>query len=405
MRTEIMETQSKIPLEGTHLLSTLNINILDFWSTKMLDDQNGGFYGRIDGKNDLHPSADKSVILNARILWTFSAAYQLTQNPNHMQMADRACEYLINHFIDIMNGGVYWMLDYKGKVVNDKKQVYAQAFAIYAFSEYHKINPNRNALRYAVELFELLEEHSFDSERNGYYEAFDREWEPIDDVRLSDKDLNATKTMNTHLHLLEAYTNLLRVWPDEQLQKQLKNLMLLLSDRFLTASGHFKLFFDDDWNLLSDEISFGHDIEGSWLLCEAAEVFGDKKLLSEVQKVATKMTWAALEGLDKDGGLMNEAGPNGITDTDKHWWPQAEALVGLVNTWQITGDQAFLTKADKVWRFISEYLIDPDGEWRWKVSRDGIPDKTEDMAGPWKCPYHNGRAMIELLKRLTAKDL
>lgn len=396
-----MESKEATRISRRDLWDTLNRNILHFWESRMVDHQNGGFYGRIDGEGILHESADKSVILNTRILWTFSAAFQLTQQPEHKKIADRAFDYINRFFVDTKHGGVFWMVNAEGKVVNDKKQVYAQAFAIYALAEYHKISPDSKALDLAKTLFVLLEKNSFDTARNGYFEAFDVVWQPMTDVRLSDKDMNATKTMNTHLHVLEAYTNLLQVWPDEHLRAQLKNLIQLMKGRFLSSSHHFNLFFDDHWNLLSDEISFGHDIEGSWLLCEAADVLGEKRLMMEVQDVAIKMTWAALEGMDDDGGLMNEASPRGITDTDKHWWPQAEALVGLVNAWQITGNRVFLAKADNLWRFISEYILDSAGEWHWKVFRNGKVDVSEDKAGPWKCPYHNGRAMIELYRRLA----
>ncbi|MEQ8581498.1 MAG: AGE family epimerase/isomerase [Marinoscillum sp.] len=379
----------------------LSENVLGFWQRRMVDDEQGGFYGRIDGHGQLHPQADKAIILNTRILWTFSAAFQLTRDPLHKQMADRAYRYILDHFMDQEAGGVYWTVDYTGKVVSDKKQVYAQAFAIYAFSEYYKIAPQSQALKHAVTLYNLLETHSLDKKDNGYLEAFDRQWGELSDVRLSDKDMNATKTMNTHLHVLEAYTNLLMVWDDSGLRERLKNLIELMSTRFISASDHFNLFFNNQWELQSHEISFGHDIEGSWLLCEAAEVHGEAALITSTKALAIRMTGASLEGMDEDGGLMNEAGPEGLTDTDKHWWPQAEALVGLVNAWQITADERYLTQADKTWSFIKARLIDPKGEWHWRVTRAGQVILDEDKAGPWKCPYHNGRALLELRKRLS----
>lgn len=378
----------------------LSENILSYWTRNMFDPY-GGFFGRIDGRGKLHEQADKGVILNTRILWTYSAAYQQTGNPKHKMMADRAYEYIARHFIDSKNGGVFWMVDYQGKLVSDKKQIYAQAFAIYAFAEYHKINEYKRGKDYAIALFELIEKHSFDSERNGYLEALDEQWLPLEDVRLSEKDLNAAKTMNTHLHLLEAYTNLYRIWPDSMLKSQLINLIELMTSAFLSDQGHFKLFFDNNWKPQSEEISFGHDIEGSWLLTEAAEVVGDETLRAKTEELALKMVDASLGGLDSDGGLMNEADPKGLTDTDKHWWPQAEALVGLVNAWQISSNEAYLQTMSKVWAFIRSHLIDKDGEWHWKVTRDGLNDMKEDKAGPWKCPYHNGRAMIELITRLS----
>lgn len=376
-------------------------NILGFWSRNMVDMKHGGFYGRIDGQHQLDVKADKGVILNARILWSYSAAYQLTDNPRFKMLADRAYEYFVKYFIDSRHGGAYWMLDCTGLIKDTKKQIYAQAFAIYALSEYHKINPYRRALDHSRYLFELIEAHSFDPQNNGYIEALDREWQAIADVRLSDKDLNATKTMNTHLHVLEAYTNLYRIWPNQELKTQLINLIRMMSTTFLYDSGHFKLFFGDEWKLLSDEYSFGHDIEGSWLLFEAAEVLQEEALIGEVKDISMKMVHAALEGMDHDGGLMNEANAQGLTDTDKHWWPQAEALVGLANAWQLTGEEVFLDHLSDVWQFTKKHIVTPDWEWRWRVSRDGQPYEEEDVAGPWKCPYHNSRAMIELNHRLS----
>lgn len=398
-----MKTQK--PASKVHLsfarecLNVLNDNILSFWSRKMVDPI-GGFYGRIDGQGKLHEQADKAVILNTRILWTYSAAYQVTGNPKHKLMADRAYEYLAKYFIDFKNGGLFWMLDNRGNVVSDKKQTYAQAFAVYAFSEYHKINEYKRAKDFSIRIFELMEEHAYDVLNNGYHEALNNQWGKLQDVRLSEKDMNADKTMNTHLHVLEAYTNLFRIWPDPKLKERLRNLIELMLEKFVNDNGHFHLFYSDKWELLSHEISFGHDIEGAWLLCEAAEVLRDESLLTEVQAIALKMTNAALEGQDSDGGLMNEGSSEGIVDDDKHWWPQAEALIGLINAWQISGNEEYMVQMKRVWSFIRTYLLDKDGEWHWKVNRHGDIDFQEDKAGPWKCPYHNGRAMIEIMNRL-----
>ncbi|MEH0152904.1 AGE family epimerase/isomerase [Limibacter armeniacum] len=378
----------------------LDKNILSFWQQRMVDRENGGFYGRIDGDGKLYPEADKAIILNTRILWTFSAAFRQSKNTVYKQVADRAYHYLKDHFFDQEKGGVFWMLDFQGKVTEDKKQVYAQAFAIYALSEYEQIEGSGQALELAIELFGLLEKYSRDRERNGYFEAFARDWSAMEDVRLSEKDMNATKTMNTHLHVLEAYTNLYRIWKDDRLAESLENLIVLMSSCFISETSHFHLFFDDDWRLLSDEISFGHDIEGSWLLAEAAEVLGDKTLIETTNALAVQMAEAALSGLDEDGGLMNEASSEGLTDTDKHWWPQAEALVGWLNAWQINNDQKFLDAAGKVWDFTKAYIIDQEGEWHWRVTKDHQLVTSEDKAGPWKCPYHNGRAMLEIMERL-----
>lgn len=380
----------------TELSAELGDNILHYWTTRMVDHSRGGFFGRRDGFDQLDPDADKGVILNTRILWTFSQAAR-EYSTDCLPLAERAYDYLRQHFVDHEKGGVYWQLDCNGKPVNSKKQIYAQAFAVYALSEYYLATRNQGSLDLAIGIYQLIEQHSFEPKFNGYLEAFDRDWNLLEDLRLSDKDANEKKTMNTHLHVLEAYTNLLRCWPAPQLREKLGNLIEIFCARILNADLHFGLFFDEQWNLKSDEISYGHDIEGSWLLHEAAVVLDDQDLIGQTSDIAVKMVDVAMsQGLDSDGGLMNEA-----HDSDKHWWPQAEALVGLVNAWQLTGNSIYFDNALKVWQFIKDRLIDrKNGEWYWRVNREGVVNFSEDKAGPWKCPYHNGRAMLELLRRL-----
>lgn len=377
-------------------------NILPYWINTMVDEEYGGFYGRRNGYDHLDSKADKGVILNTRILWTFSHAANVLDDRNLRQIADRAYQFVLRHFIDAKHGGVYWMVDFLGNPVASKKQSYAQAFAIYAFVEYFRLTGKQESLQHAKNFFHLIEKHSFDKKENGYMEGFAREWNLLEDVRLSDKDANEKKTMNTHLHVLEAYTSLYRSWKDPFLANQLRNLILLFRDKIVSKGKHFNLFFDEHWNVRSHEISFGHDIKGSWLLFEAAEVLADKKLKEEIKELCLAIVEQTLQkGFDSDGGLMNEGDEYGLSDTDKHWWPQAEALVGLVNAWQLSADDKYLEAAVKNWRFIQNKMIDKEqGEWHWRVSRGGIVCRDEDKSGPWKCPYHNGRAMLELMKRL-----
>lgn len=377
-------------------LAELKNNILPYWRDKMVDHTNGGFYGRRDGFDKLDAEADKGVILNTRILWTFSLAGRRVSEEYH-GLATRAHQYLIDRFIDHDEGGVYWMVDFKGNPSNTKKQIYAQAFAIYALSEYYFLSRDETSLKHARRLFDCIEQYSLDPIDNGYLEAFDRDWNLLDDLRLSEKDANEKKTMNTHLHILEAYTNLYRCWRDERLLRQLKNLIRLFIDKIITSDFHFGLFFDEQWNLRSKEISYGHDIEGSWLLYEAAIVSEDEKLIRESAGIAVRMADVAInEGLDEDGGLRNED-----HNADKDWWPQAEAMVGLVNAGQISGKKEYLDTAVKVWNFIKRNIIDQkNGEWFWGISQSGEVIIHEDKAGPWKCPYHNSRAMFELDERL-----
>lgn len=376
-------------------------SILEWWEKHMPDDQHGGFYGRIDGEGRLHPKADKSVILNTRILWTFSAGARVTGKNNFQTLAERAYRYLIDYFWDTTSGGVFWMLDYRGQPVQDKKQVYAQAFAMYAFTEYYRLTADHEALEKAHLLFQLMEKHSLDKMRGGYLEAFGRDWQPIADLRLSDKDANEAKTMNTHLHVLEAYTNLHRVAPSTATASALKALILLFLDKFIDPhTGHLNLFFDEDWNLKSRDISFGHDIEASWLLCEAAEILGNPSLLKKARNAAILISNESLRtGIDpKDGGMFYEAhADRSISRANKDWWPQAEAVVGFMNAWKISGEARFLTAARQSWTFIEEHLKQKTGEWYWAITPDGQPDTVNDKAGPWKCPYHNGRACLEIM--------
>ncbi len=379
----------------------LTQNILPFWSSKMLDPR-GGFFGRIDGSNKLVPDADKGGILNTRILWTFSSAWLQEKNPVYLEMANRAQEFILNHFFDAELSGTFWTISAEGKPVDTKKQIYSQAFFIYALSEHYRASGNERSLQKAIELFGLIEKYSFDRELNGYFEAYSRDWHLLDDLRLSAKDANEKKTMNTHLHILEAYTNLFRVWKDEHLRKQLRNLILVFIKKIVNpATNHLDLFFDDCWTSKSTIVSYGHDIEASWLIDEAARVLGDQELLSKVQNVCVKIAEAACEGLQPDGSLIYEFDPaTGHRENDRHWWVQAEAVVGFLNAHELTGDDAWLKKAENCWKFIVENLIDrAEGEWFWSVSGDGKVNTTDDKAGFWKCPYHNSRMCLEVMNR------
>jgi len=377
-------------------------SILSWWTEKMVDKTNGGFYGKIDGHNQLHPEADKGVILNTRILWAFSAAAILTKKSEYEIIAQRAFEYLVAHFLDKKNGGLFWMLDFKGNPTQTKKQIYAQAFGIYGLSEYYHLTKNKKAIELALELFEAIENYSFDKKHGGYFEAFTENWQPIEDLRLSEKDANEAKTMNTHLHILEAYTNLYRVFPNEKIGNALRGLIECFIEKFIDKkTKHLHLFFDEKWNSKSIAISYGHDIEGSWLLQEAADVLGDEILLKEVKNIALQMANVTLEnGFDNLGGIMYEKEKNHF-DTEKHWWVQAEAVVGFFNVYEILKEEKFLEASLSCWDFIKKSILDKaNGEWVWSTYPNGSINKIEDKAGAWKAPYHNGRMCLEILKRI-----
>ena len=367
-----MSTMNKQLTDMRHeMLDVLENNILRFWQERMVDTVNGGFY--------------EGAVLNARILWTFSAAYRLLKKPAYLEMATRAKRAIIDTFYDPEYGGVYWSVNYLGRPLDTKKQIYALGFAIYGqiyalgfaiygLSEYVRATGDQEALDYAIRLYESIERYSFDPVKNGYCEALTREWGEIADMRLSEKDENERKTMNTHLHILEPYANLYRVWKDDRLAKSLRNLIELFLGKILNpATGHLELFFDDDWNSKYRIVSYGHDIEASWLIHEAALVLGDKELLDKVEPQVEFIAAAADEGLNKEGGMIYETFlDKNHTDTDCHWWVQAETVVGHVNLYQYFDDEVSLQKAFR--------------------------------CGFWKCPYHNGRMCMEVLERFADRD-
>lgn len=387
----------------TEFKNILEQNILSYWLKHALDETHGGFIGHVDYYNRPQFDAPKGCVLNARILWTFAAAYRATHRSEYLATAQRAFDYLCAYFADPQNGGVYWSVDAHGRKRNGRKQTYAQAFVLYALCEYYAATAHAPALEKAQQLFFLMEKHCAEREHGGYVEALGEKWEAIADVRLSEKDANEKKSMNTHLHVLEAYTSLARVWREPQVRVALQRLLRIFLDRIVAAQhGHFNLFFDEAWNVRSQIVSYGHDIEGAWLLEEAARAYGDETLLAEVKMCALRLLTAALEGLDEDGGLMNEKNlATGHLDSDKHWWQQAEALVGLLFAYEATQEEKYFTHFIKVWCFIKAKIIDTqNGEWYWKVNRAGAPNPADEKIGFWKCPYHNSRACLEVSARL-----
>jgi cellobiose epimerase len=379
-------------------------NILGYWMSNTIDNAFGGFVGRIDEQNKVIEHAPKGSVLIARILWTFSAAYNLDRTPEYLKFADRAYQYITDFIIDREFGGVYWTVDYKGNPLDTKKQVYATAFTIYGLSEYYIASGNESAKTQAINLYNLLVKNSYDKINTGYLEAFTHDWQPISDLRLSAKDANEKKTMNTHLHVLEAYTNLYRIWPDKALKAQIETLINNFFDHFIDAeTHHLLLFFDENWKSKSTLISYGHDIEATWLLQEAAEVIKHEKLLEKIKTVSVSISEATIKGIDTDGGLWYEYEPDhDLLIKEKHWWVQAEALVGFYNTWQITNDTKYLSVAEKTWQYIKAKILDKqNGEWLWGIDENGEMMSNQDKAGIWKCPYHNSRACIEIIKRLS----
>ena len=379
-------------------------NIVPFWIQYAQDNEYGGFYGRVSNDRKAEREAPKSLILNTRILWTFSAFYQFSKSDDFFYMAERAYNYIINYFLDREMGGAYWLLDYKGQPIDNRKKIYGQAFTIYALTEYYAATQNEQALNHAIDLFNLIEAHNFDKVNTGYFEASNRNWTIAEDLRLSAIDMNEKKSMNTHLHLMEAYSTFYKVWKDDQLKIRLKGLIDNFTNKIINPDNwHFILFQNELWHSKSDHVSFGHDIEGSWLLCEAAEIVGDRKRVKQIEEIALKMVDVTIaEGLSKNYTIYADRNSKGEVCESIEWWQQAEAIVGLINAYQISKKDQYLDLALKCWQVIEEKIVDKQyGEWFYGVLPDGNPDHSKFKVSEWKGPYHNARACMEVLKRLN----
>ncbi|GAF64592.1 N-acyl-D-glucosamine 2-epimerase [Bacillus sp. TS-2] len=397
-QTMLNLNQLKVDIENE-----LKNNILSFWETHTVDRIHGGFYGSVSNELDVKKKAEKGAILNSRILWTFSKAYRHFEELNYLAIAEHAFSYLKEVFLDLENNGLFWEVTYNGIPTETRKHIYNQAFAIYGLSEFYQATGKEESLEIAKGLFKVIEAKSYDPQNKGYYEAFKNNWDQDEDFRLSGKELKAEKTMNTHLHLLEAYCNLYRVWKDKLLKERLLELIEVFNEKILDKQHYqFHLFFNEKWQSKANVISFGHDIEGSWLLYEAAEVLEDKNILLRIRETSVKMVESVYEnGIDSNGGVHNER-INEKVDRDKIWWVQAEAMVGFLNAYQLTKNEKFLRALQQNWSFTKKFIIDhKHGEWFWKRRSDLSIDPDLQKVEPWKCPYHNARFGFEISERLN----
>lgn len=400
------ETINILPGYHTEVSNELSF-ILDYWMNNTVDEKQGGFFGKVDNNNIADANAPKGVVLNSRILWAFSAAYLSEKKQPWLDTASRAYKYIVDHFIDRKYGGVYWSVDNKGIMLDGRKQIYGLAFSIYGLTEYYKASGEKIALHLAKDLFEQIEKYSFDEKNGGYFEAFTQGWKLPDDLRLSDKDENEKKTMNTHLHIIEAYTNLYSVWPDKKLQGKIAHLLNVFEQHIIDRNtSHLHLFMDENWNVKSSLISYGHDIEAAWLLLESAELSGNTNYIGHFKELSIKLAAAAAEGLDNDGGLWYEYEPaTKHLIKEKHSWPQAEAMVGFYNAYQLTGDEKYLHYSFNSWKFIRQYIKDKNkGEWFWGINGD-YSVMQKEKAGFWKCPYHSVRACMEIIRRINNQNI
>ena len=380
--------------EVRHVLES---NILNYWLT--LKDPNGGFYGEADSAAEIQYTAPRGAILNARIIWAFAAAYRTLKKTEYLVAAVHARDYFLEHFCDHRNGGVYWSVDATGKRLDAKKQLYAQAFGIYGLSELYRATRDDEVLKNAINLFRIVESRFKDKENGGYIEALTREFTPLEDMSLSAHDINADKTMNSHLHLLEAYANLYRVWPDPDLRDAVIDLLDIICTKVMAPTGHLQLYFRRDWSVLPGGVSYGHDIETSWLILECASALHDVDVVNRVRPAALLMGKAGNEGLRSDGSMMYEKLEDGTLDLSRQWWVLAESVVGNLWLWKYHGDLAAADRALSTWAYIRDNLVDYDnGDWFWSVAPDGTPDKSSPKAGFWKCPYHNTRMCLQVLE-------
>ena len=380
----------------------LHGNLLPFWRERSLDAADGGFVAEMAVDGTLNKSAAKGLILHARLLWTFSALYLEFADKRDFDLARRAYDYLENCFHDDTYKGYLWRVGRDGVVLDDSKKIYGQAFCLYALSEYYRATGLDNARNRATEVFYLIETHAHDKMSEGYIETFCRDWSPAMDMRLSDKDMDAAKSMNNHLHILEAYTNLYRILPDTIVFNRLRELIGIFGTRMLMPSGHFHLFFDEDWTVRSDSYTYGHDIEGAWMLYDAADVLNHDDVLQQVSRWLVDIARAVGdEAVGPDGGLAYEGRKGSVVDPGREWWPQAEAILGFWYAYRITGDEKYAETVQCIWDFIQSRLVDrQQGEWFWRVFEDGSVDPKEPKISEWKDPYHGVRMCLKMIKDL-----
>ncbi|WP_163134581.1 AGE family epimerase/isomerase [Agarivorans sp. Alg241-V36] len=385
----------------------LEQNILEYW-LKMMDVKHGGFYCFADFDGCIDSEHKKSVLLHSRILWSFAAAYRVLPNDKYLAAAEHTYNFIIEHALDREHGGMYWMLDAQGQPCDKQKHVYNQSFAIYALSEYYQASGNEKALKIAIELFEQIENYAYDNDFGGYSEAFSQDWKSIDNHLVCDteEDVLADKSMNTHLHIMEAYANLHRCWPNALVQQRIEELLRLFKDKIINRSLHFGLFFTSDWKCISKDVSYGHDIEGTWLMDDAANQLSNRTFAQEIKALTSRMAKVTLkEGRDSDGSIFNELREGRMLDSDRIWWVQAEAMVGFYNAFQKEFLPAFWEATHTCWSVIANNLVDDqNGEWYWRTNRHGSPYLNDPKVEPWKCPYHNGRACLEIYSRINAYE-
>ena len=381
--------------------SHLYNDLIPFWMN-MRDDENGGFYGFADENGVPDKESPKGGILQSRILWFFSSAYMLSKDPEVLSCADHAYRFLRDYCMDHEYGGMFWSVNADGTPCEDMKHTYCQSFALYAFSAYYRASGDPEALDLACSLYELIESKCRDSE--GYLEAFGRDFSLCENDKLSENGVMADRTMNTLLHLLESYTALLEAEYFNDVEASvLESLQIFKTHIYDPDRKICKVFFDMDYNSIIDLESYGHDIEASWLISRACDVLRDSKIKEEMMPMITGLAEGALEhGIDESDHAMNNECENGIVDSKKVWWVQAEAVTGFMNAFELTGDEDYLEASDMIWNYIRDNVIGEHGEWIENIYEDTNQTEGQALVHQWKCPYHNGRMCIEMYSRLKS---
>ena len=389
-----LSEEDKIMLQlKQEIVQDLKDNILANWA-KYSPDPSGGFYGTLEYNWQPRENASKGGILNARLLWTYSAAYRMLEDEIYLTLANRAQRYFLDHFIDKEYGGSFYVVSDQGEPRQMQKDTYQNAFAIYGLSEHYRATGNQESLNAAINIWSKFAEHVYDPVNGGFIQSFDREWNMI--------EVQSPKTMNTNLHVLEALTNLYRVWKDDGLRKHLQEEIYVMSNKVLNQkTWHQQTHLTMDWQNQRNTDSFGHDIEFSWLLLEAAEVLGDEEILHEIERVSLNIATVQLEeGVHANGAMQSDKRDDHVSPNFS-WWEQNEAVVGFLNAWQLSGDRKFLDAAVRTWEWIKTYMIDyENGEWYGNVNADLTPRSNGVKADQWRCPYHNSRMGFEVMTRL-----
>lgn len=374
--------------------------LLPFWKA-LRDIDYGGYYGYMDFDLNLDRQAEKGCILNSRILWFFSQAAIILKDDSLIPYARHAYDFLREKCLDRECGGVYWSLTYDGKPLDDTKHTYNQAFAIYGLSAYYRLTGEMEALSLARWLFDLIEEKCTD--QGGWLEAFSRDFQPVSNEKLSENGVMAGRTMNTLLHVFEGYAGLYQAARDPQVALAMGRILDIYRDKVYNPGLHRQeVFFDKEYNSLIDLTSYGHDIESSWLMDWGAALLEDEAAKQAVFQINSDLADNIFHtALQSDGSVVNEC-EKGIVDAHRVWWVQAEAVLGFVNAWEKHPQRIeYRDGAAQVWRYIQEKVVDrrPVGEWFWRLNADGTPDREKPIVEPWKCPYHNGRMCLELIRR------